>query len=151
MHRYFGVGVEHEEKKKVLEGAVTHLFTGFAAFVISDYVPWLGFVTKLQGLHSEFEDIRNCEFSVLKEMFEFKKHREQAKVRLEKNVEDYVPDFVDLLSTIPQEDGTPLPDNDILMTAMVRIWPDSSLYNQLLFVFFSIVNVVAQGWQLMQF
>ena len=124
MHRYFGNGVECEENKKDLEEMVNRVFTGFAAFVISDYVPWLSFITKLQGWHSEFEDIRQCMFSFLNEMCEFEKHREQAKVRLKQNEEDYVPDFVDLLLTIPQEDGKTLPDNEILMILGVRIWPD---------------------------
>jgi len=135
LHRYFGNGVEYEEKKKEFEAATNRLFTGFAAFIISDYVPWLSFVTKLQGWHSEFEDIRQCEFSFLSEMCELEKHREQAKVRLENNDEDYVPDFVDLLSTIPREDGKTLPDNEILGILLVSIWPDSSLCNQLHFVF----------------
>ena len=111
---------------KDFEAATNRIFIGFGAFIISDYVPWLSFVTKLQGWHSEFEDTRQCLFSFLSEMCELEKHREQAKVRLEKNDEDYVPDFVDLLSTIPQEDGKTLPDNEILMNLGVRVWPDSS-------------------------
>ena len=75
-------------------------------------------------------------------MCEFEKHREQAKVRLEKNDEDYVPDFVDLLS---QQDGKTIPDDEILENLMVRIWPNSSLCNQLQFVFLVFVNVVATG------
>ena len=128
--------MEYEEKKKDLEAAVHRLSAGFSAFIISDYVPWLSFVTKLQGWHSEFEDIRQCQFSFLNVMCELEKHREQAKVRLEKNDEDYVPDFVDLLSAISQEDGKTLPDNEILLNLNVRTWPDSSLCNQLQFVFF---------------
>ena len=114
-----------EGKKKGLEAAVNGIMIGFGAFIISDYAPWLSFVTKLQGWHSEFEDIRQFMISFLSEMCEFEKNREQAKVRLEKNDEDFVPDFVELLCTIPQEDGKTLPDNEILQTLMVRIWPDS--------------------------
>ena len=139
LNRYFGNGVEYEEKKKDFEAATNRIFTGFSAFIISDYVPWLSFVPRLQGWHSEFEDIRQCEFSFLNEMCELEKHREQAKVRLEKNDEDYVPDFVDLLWTIPRDDGKTLPDNEILANLMVRIQPDSSLCNQF---FFSLVGVV---------
>ena len=104
---------------KGIEAAVNRVLTGFGAFIISDYVPWLSFVTKLQGWHSEFEDIRQYVFSFLGEMCEFEKHREQAKVRLEKNDEDYVPDFVDVLLTNFGEDGKTLPDHEILETIMV--------------------------------
>ena len=142
LHRYFGNGVEYEGKKKDFEAATNRIFFGFGAFIISDYVPWLSFVTKLQGWHSEFEDIRQRLYSFLREMCEFEKHREQAKVRLEKNDEDYVPDFVDLLS---QQDGKTIPDDEILENLMVRIWPNSSLCNQLQFVFLVFVNVVATG------
>ena len=145
MHRYFGDGVEYEEKQKDLVAAANRLFTGYAAFVISDYVPWLSFVTKLQGWQTEFEDIRQFEFSFLSEMCEFEKHREQAKVRLEKNDEDYVPDFVDLLSTVPQEDGKTLPDNEILLNLMVRIWPQRFSLQSASVCFSGLVNVVAIG------
>jgi len=85
-------------------------------------VPWLSFITKLQGWHSKFEDLRDFKDKVTAKLFEVEKHRQRAEERKKGHIdEDYVPDFVDVLLEAPLENGNPLPTSDLILVLMVRI------------------------------
>jgi hypothetical protein len=87
----------------------------FAA-VISDFIPNLTFLTKLQGYHKIFKDIRKDAVRIGGKMLEVEKHRALAQERASTNNQaDYVPDFVDMLSEEPLDDGKPLSDEHLLV------------------------------------
>jgi len=94
----------------------------FAA-VISDFIPSLTFLTKLQGYNRIFKGIRDSAIRIGGKMLEVEKHRERAKEReLQSNTNgaEYVPDFVDMLSKEPLDGGKPLPDNELILVLLVR-------------------------------
>jgi hypothetical protein len=90
---------------------------------VSDYVPWLSFVTWLQGWHTEFKALRGYYAAVTDKLFELEKRTERGdKTRRQKNNEDphHVPDFVDVMLAAPlEEDGSPLSNKDLAIALMV--------------------------------
>ena len=122
IYRFFGAEVKDEQEKEDLEQLIDkHLFLG-SKFAISDYVPWLSFVPRLQGLHSALKEFTNFRKGVTGRMFEVEKHRERAKERQQLHKEDltnYVPDFVDLLLASPQDNAEPLSDQELVSLLMV--------------------------------
>ena len=93
----------------------------FAA-VISDFIPNLTFLTKLQGYNKIFKGIHDEAIRIGGKMMEVKKHREQAKERKSLgNQDEYVPDFVDMLSEEPLDGGKPLPDDQVTLVLLVRV------------------------------
>lgn len=123
MDRYFGDGAKDQHEREDLQLLLTNIFVAFSSFVISDYIPSLSFISKLQGVHTKFEKLIKLTMALAKRIFEVEKHREQAKRRLlqHNTDEDYVPDFVDVLLAAPLEDGQPLPDHDTTTVLVVRI------------------------------
>nr|AHI15940.1 flavonoid 3'-hydroxylase [Pohlia nutans] len=117
--RFFGKGPDiNQEQKKDFERLIYRIYDEASAFLISDYIPYLQFVTELQGWTSRFKDIRNeLTSTLLPRIFEVEKHKQRAKERelSGDSDSDYVPDFVDLLVGAPLDDGKPLSDNDISM------------------------------------
>lgn len=96
------------------------MLAAFSTFIVSDYVPWLSFVTRLQGWHTEFKALRGYYAEVTGKLFELEKRRE--KLRQQKNNEDphHVPDFVDVMLAAPlEEDGNPLSNQDLAIALMV--------------------------------
>jgi hypothetical protein len=128
--RYFGTGMnvtdeqEREDYKRLVRGHIDM----FSKFVVSDYVPWLSFVPKWQGIHAEFKAFFKFEHAVTERMFEVEKHQERAKQRRQQqdggsdSGEDlsYVADFVDVLVAAPLEGGRPLSDKATTTVLTVR-------------------------------
>lgn len=121
--RFFGKGPDiNQEQKKDFERLIYRIYDEASAFLISDYIPYLHFVTELQGWTSKFKDIRNELYStLLPRIFEVEKHKQRAKEKelSGESDSDYVPDFVDLLVGAPLDEGKPLSDNDISMMLTV--------------------------------
>ena len=89
--------------------------------VISDFVPSLSFLTKLQGIESLFKDQIEHALRVVSKMTELENHRERAKERALRGVdEDYIPDFVDIILAAPLDDGKPVPDRLLKLMLLVR-------------------------------
>lgn len=120
-NRYFGKGGASQEEKEDFEGLIFQMTrVGFSA-VISDFIPNLTFLTKLQGYNRIFKGIRDNAIRIGGKMLEVEKHRERAKEReLSNTHEEYMPDFVDVLSKEPLDDGKPLPDNELTLILLVR-------------------------------
>lgn len=115
--RYFGKGGEGEEEKQAFEAMVAGMFELSGAFIISDFVPYLGFVTKWQGWQVKMKALRECIYSFGSRMMDIDLHRQRA---LNPPEENYVPDFVDVLLQTPLEDGGILQDKNLIMVLMVR-------------------------------
>ena len=95
---------------------MSRTFAAFGAYHISDFIPYLSFIPKLQGWTSEIHEIRALGRGIVSNMIQMDKHREQSKLR-EKDSE-YVPDFIDVLLKAPF-DGDLLPDKDIVTLCVV--------------------------------
>jgi hypothetical protein len=92
-------------------------FAALGAVIVSDFIPYLSFLPKLQGWASEIQEVRALGVDIISKMIQVDKHREQAKGR-EKDAE-YEPDFVDVLLKAPF-DGDLLPEKDIVTLIVVR-------------------------------
>lgn len=139
--RYFGAEVkEEEQEKKDLERLIDDHLTLASKFVISDFVPWLSFIPRLQGHTSALQEFSNFRKGVTDRMFEVEKHRERAKERQHLHQQDltnYVQDFVDLLLASHQDGGEPLSDQELVPLLTVTICHISSFFfGMLLFLFF---------------
>lgn len=94
-------------------------------FIISDYIPYLGFITELQGWRKTFERIRDWTYDVAKGLLEIEKHKQRAK---EGTDDSYVPDFLDLLLRTPLADGKTLPEKNLAQVILiVSVLPQRSL------------------------
>ena len=114
-----------EQEKEDLERLIDEHLALMSKFAISDYVPWLSFVPRLQGLHSALKEYNNFRKGVAGRIFEVEKHRERAKERQQLHKEDlpnYEPDFVDLLLAAAQDNnGELLSDQELISFLMVTI------------------------------
>ena len=112
-------------------------------------MPFLSFIPKLQGYHSEFKRIYEFETSVTNKVFEVEKHRERAIERLEGHNDeaDYVPDFVDILLASPLGGGEPLSDRTIVTVLTVKTLSkcNPSLLPCLSYVFFQFFTRLPWG------
>ena len=93
------------------------ILSALGAFVISDYIPSLSFIARLQGWEKKFESVYALSTRISEKMFEVEKHRERVLKGRESGQIDmnYVPDFVDVFLTKPLEGGKLFPDEDIIL------------------------------------
>lgn len=123
--RYYGEGVKDQREKEELEQLIEVTVAWFSKIIISDFVPSLSFITKLQGIYSQLEEFHKFDKEVVDRIFDLQKHRERAQERLQQQhhdeEEEYVADFVDVLLAAPLEDGKRLPDTDISTILSVRM------------------------------
>jgi len=108
--RFFESDLENTKEKEEFDLMVDVTFANAGTFIISDYVPYLSFITKLQGWQKTFEETRDLKDRVGKKICDIEGHKERAKERGNNN-KDYVPDFVDVLLTSSFDDGQPPSDN----------------------------------------
>ncbi|KAJ7527342.1 hypothetical protein O6H91_16G049500 [Diphasiastrum complanatum] len=83
-----------------LDHLMSLIFEQAATFIISDFVPYLLFATKLSGYEKKLRKTRQDSFDVCAAMIGLEKHRQRKGCESR----DYVPDFVDLLMSMPSED-----------------------------------------------
>ncbi|KAG0599533.1 hypothetical protein M758_12G159400 [Ceratodon purpureus] len=116
--RYFGKGGASQEEKADFERLIAAMTRVDFAAVISDFIPNLTFLTKLQGYNKIFKGIRDDAIRIGGKMLEVEKHRERAKERGSNDQDEYVPDFVDMLSEEPLDGGKPLPDEQLTLVLL---------------------------------
>jgi cytochrome P450 len=111
--RFYGVsGDDGEKQGQDLQNMTSSVFELLGSVVISDFVPYLSFITKLQGHASKFSKIRDVSDKLTANFFDLDSHRNNYKKM--KNDPSYVPDFEDVLMETPFDNGTNLPDQDLL-------------------------------------
>lgn len=122
--RYFGAAAsaENQKTKRELDELMRRSFAAIGSYIISDYVPALNFVTKLQGWLTELQGVRALGAQIVSKIIQVDKHREKAKERGDHDT-THVPDFVDVLLKAPLNDGDLLPDCDIVTLIVVRPLP----------------------------
>ncbi len=93
---------------------IGEMFHWYGAFIIADYIPYLKWVTKLQGIDASLQALHTKLSTFLLQIID--EHRRNSNV-----VDNHtVKDFVDVLLTMPQEDGTGhLADDKIQAIIMV--------------------------------
>ncbi len=97
--RCCGEGTNQRETRWFKE-TVDELFHWYGVFIIADYIPYLKWVTKLQGIDASLQALHTKLSTFLEQIVD--EHRRNPNV-----VDNYtVKDFVDVLLTMPQEDGT---------------------------------------------
>ncbi|CAM6033529.1 unnamed protein product [Sphagnum compactum] len=99
--RYCGIGSDNKEAQwfKEITNAITY-WEG--AFTISDYIPYLRWVTKLQGIYTSLQALPNELSNFIKQIMD--EHRTIPSTP-NSNIEDVPKDFLDVLFTTPQVDG----------------------------------------------
>lgn len=121
--RYFGNEDDNEAQNKVkkkekenFDQFMKRFLAIFGTFIISDSVPYLGFVTKLQGWPKKFEELQYFINGFADKMFELEKHRQGATERQKGgNDEAYVPDMVDVLLQTPLDSGQIIADESLTL------------------------------------
>ncbi|KAH8959949.1 hypothetical protein BDL97_06G104200 [Sphagnum fallax] len=94
-----GVGTNQRETRWFKE-TVDELFHWYGVFIIADYIPSLKWVTKLQGIDASLQALHTKVSTFLQQIID--EHRRNPNVV----DDDTVKDFVDVLLSMPQEDGT---------------------------------------------
>jgi hypothetical protein len=120
--RFYGPDQNQKEKEE-FELMTSGLLDAMGSFVISDYLPNLWFIARLQGWEKKFESVRARSTRVSEKLFEVEKHRERAlKERESGHIdENYVPDFVDVFLTKPLEGEKLCSDEDIILLLKVSL------------------------------
>lgn len=95
----------------------TGILNVLGSFVISDYIPNLWFIARLQGWEKKFESVRALSTRISEKIFEVEKHRERTMKEKESGHvdENYVPDFIDVFLTKPLDGERLCPDEDIIL------------------------------------
>lgn len=126
MKHVLGNGDACQEERKEME----HLFATWLSVsitaAISDFIPNVSFLTTLQGKKTVFKDLRDDALRLVGKMVELENHKERAKKR--EDDEHYVPDFVDMISAEPLDNGKPLPDTTLTLIVMVRLRRPLQIY-----------------------
>lgn len=122
MHRFYGPDQDQQEKEE-FELMISGILKILGSFVISDYIPNLWFITRLQGWEKKFESVRALSTRVSENMFQVEQHRERAAKERESGHDDqnYVPDFVDVFLTKPLDGEKLCPDEDIILHLKVTL------------------------------
>jgi len=120
--RFFGKGLDiNQQEKKEFERVINRIYDEVCTLVISDLVPYLSFIPKLQGLPSMFENLRDeIDEILLSKIFEVEKHKQRAEEsKGNDSNNNYVPDFIDVLLTKQLDDGEALSDKEISFLLLV--------------------------------
>lgn len=108
--RYFGGDEAGQEEAHKFQSIIQEFLDWMGAFVISDYIPALRWVPKLQGTEASMEQGNRRYKAFLRQLIE--EHRASGR--------DLEKDFIDTLLTIPNKEGTgPLDDETIEVVIMV--------------------------------
>ncbi|KAG0563575.1 hypothetical protein KC19_8G042400 [Ceratodon purpureus] len=125
-NRYFDIRDKNQEKRGY-DDVLRRSVDANGALVISDYVPWLSFITKLQGWEEYLLGLQRRGREMVAKIIEVDNHK-----RREKDVtkdESYVPDMVDVLLKAPLDDaGKPLSDGEIssLLLSLINAGTDTT-------------------------
>lgn len=109
-------------------------FTSFGRVVLSDYIPYLSFITKWRGTAKEMMGIAQNIYDTLDDMIELDARRKARAEQAEQEADHRPRDFVDVLMSTPSHDGSgPLDDFTIRVVVLVNLPPIDCH----IFIFFS--------------
>lgn len=106
--RYYGTsGLEMEKERKNLQDMTRRAFKLVNTYVISDFVPYLHFITRLQGYPSRFAKERDYVKGLAWNILSLESHKERAQERRDDS--NYVPNLKDVFLQAPFDGGVPMP------------------------------------------
>jgi hypothetical protein len=100
VNRYCGPGSD-KNKTQWFKETIDAIQYWYGAFIISDYIPYLRWVTKLQGIDTSLQALQNQISNFVTKIMD--EHRTTPSTP-NSNIEDVPKDFMDVLFTMPQED-----------------------------------------------
>ncbi|CAN5972819.1 unnamed protein product [Sphagnum jensenii] len=107
--RCCGVGTNQRETRWFKE-TVDEMFRWYGVFIIADYIPYLKWVTKLQGIDASLQALYTKLSTFIQQIID--EHRRNPNIV----DNDTIKDFVDVLLTMPQEDGSGQLSDDTIQT-----------------------------------
>jgi len=111
----------HLEDAKRYQEILNIHFVSYAVFVISDYIPSLGFVTTWQGTREKMQQIAAKIHKKLDEIIDIEGRLERRKLLTPEQEASCEKDFVDLLLSTPAHDGHGTLDHETVRgVVMVR-------------------------------
>ncbi len=90
----------NQRETRWFKETVDEMFHWYGVFIIADYIPYLKWVTKLQGIDASLQALYTKLSTFIQQIID--EHRRNPNVV----DNDTIKDFVDVLLTMPQEDGT---------------------------------------------
>lgn len=115
-NRYFGTDEKGMKDAMDFNNVTALMFSQAGDVVISDFLPYLGFLTRLQGKPLLYRKTREIVLEMMRRMTNFD---ERKKLHAEGRSTGEPEDFVDVLLSSTLSDGTtPLPDDICLMLLM---------------------------------
>lgn len=108
------------EGAREFERVTAMMFAQAGDVVLSDFIPYMAFLTKLQGKPKLYRKTREIVLEMMRSVTNFD---DRKKIHKEGRSTGKPEDFVDVLLNSTLADGeTPLPDDICLLLVMVRIF-----------------------------
>jgi hypothetical protein len=125
--RYFGVDESKQNEIDCFEEVVGKVPHWVGILFISDYIPSLRWLVRLQGIEASLHALRHKKSQFIQKLIAEHKNRtievDQVKNLGNENVAKTPKDFMDILLSAPQEDGTGnLSEETIETLVLVRRW-----------------------------
>ncbi len=125
--RYFGVDESKHNEIHCFKEVTTEVPHWLGILIISDYIPSLRWLVRLQGIEASLHALRHKKSQFIQKLIAEHKNLtievDQVKDSGNENVAKTPKDFVDILLSAPQEDGTGnLSDETIETLILVRRW-----------------------------
>ncbi len=125
--RFYGVEESRENGALQFKQIVEEVNHWFATLIISDYIPSLRWVARLQGIEAALHALRKRKSQFVQKLIAEHKSltatTDQVKDSENKNTTNKPKDFMSVLLSAPQEDGTGnIDDQTIECVIMVRRW-----------------------------
>jgi hypothetical protein len=125
--RYFGVDKSRQNELHYFKEVTEQVSHWFGVLIISDYIPSLRWLVKLQGIQASLHALRDKKSQLIQKLIlEHKKltiEVDQVKDSSNENVANTFKDFVDVLLSAPREDGNgKLSEETIETIVLVRRW-----------------------------
>jgi len=119
LNRYCGVGTDQKEAQWFKEtlAAILH-WAG--AFIVADYIPYLKWVTKLQGINASLQRLNIEISSFIPRIID--EHR-NARLSTNSSIHDMPKDFMDVLIATHGEDGIGYLSNAIIQDTIMVSGP----------------------------
>ncbi|CAN5952100.1 unnamed protein product [Sphagnum jensenii] len=108
--RYFGVDQSKQNEIHCFKEVITKVPHWIGSLIISDYIPSLRWLVRLQGIEASLHALRHKKSQFIQNLIAEHKNVaievDQVKESGNENVTKTTKDFVDILLSAPQEDGT---------------------------------------------
>ncbi|CAN5960930.1 unnamed protein product [Sphagnum jensenii] len=120
--RYFGVDERGEKKAHQFKEILHELSYWYGTTIIGDYIPSLRWVSKLQGSNASMHALRS-RIRQFVQMLLDEHHMRKSAPTTDSELDNDVPkDFMDVLLSMPGEDGTGTLSSDEIEAVVMDLW-----------------------------